>query len=294
MDNSKEKYYVHATSIIEEGAVIGEGCHIGPYCTIGSKVKLGANIKLISHVVIDGDTTINDGNIIYPGVTIGLIPQDLKYKGEDTKIIIGKNNRIRENSTIHLGTKEGIGITTIGDNCLFMVNSHVAHDVIVGNDVVIANNVMLAGHVVIEDEVTIGGGSAVHQFCRIGTGAFIGGLSGITADIIPYSLFSGIREEGKIMGVNIIGLKRKGYSKAEIDDIRNTFDVLFSKKYNLRDNIETLKEMYNSSSSVGVIIRFLNTTKGRNIFSNMKGASQPEKKKPFMYKFFNKLITKYL
>ncbi len=256
---------IHPTCVVHRDAVIEDSCILGPFCIVGAKVKLRKNVHLMSSVYIDGDTEIDEGTIIFPYVVIGVAPQDLKYKGENTKIIIGKNNRIREHVTIHLATGEGI--TRIGDNCLLMVASHVAHDVLIGNNVIIDNNVLLAGHVIVDDGAILGGGSAVHQFCRVGEGAFIGGMSGIGSDIIPYALYTGVRSTAEINGVNLVGLRRKGFSRDEIHEISDAYDILFSKEYIFKDNVERLKSKNYKNTAVQKIIDFVSSETSRHIFT---------------------------
>ena len=197
---------IHKTAIIDNKAKVSASVNIGPYSVIGPNVEIGENVIIHSHVNISGHTKIGNDNKIYPFVSIGNDPQDLKYNGEKTKVVIGNNNKIREYVTIHPGTKGGGEITKIGDNCLFMISSHIAHDCQVGNNVIIANNVPLGGHVTIEDNVVIGGNSAVQQFTRIGKLAMIGGMTGVLHDVIPYGLSIGNRNY--LQGLNLIGLRR--------------------------------------------------------------------------------------
>ena len=201
-------------SVIHKNAKISTSAEIGPYVVIGSNVEIGNNVKIHSHVNISGNTTIGDETTIYPFASIGNSPQDLKFKGENTKLIIGKNNIIREYVTINPGTESGGGLTKIGDKCLFMISSHIAHDCQVGNNVIIANNVPLGGHVTIEDNVVIGGNSAVQQFTRIGKLAMIGGMTGVLHDVIPYGLSIGNRNY--LQGLNLIGLRRANFDNKDI------------------------------------------------------------------------------
>lgn len=217
---------IHPTAIVSSKAKIGEGVEIGAYCIIGDNVKIGAKTILKSHVVIDGFTEIGEGNIIFPFTTIGLDPQDLKFAGENSRTVIGNNNRIREHVTIHSGTKDGVMQTTIGNNCLLMVAVHVAHDCVVGNNVILANNATLAGHVEIGDRVIIGGLSALHQFVRVGRGAMIGGMSGVENDVIPYGMVMG--ERASLAGLNLVGMKRANMPREEIHALRNFFKQLFA------------------------------------------------------------------
>ena len=196
---------INDKAIVEKNPYIDTSATIGPFSIIGKDVKIGKNVRISSHVVISGDTTISEGCEIYPFSSIGNNPQDLKFRGEKTKLIIGKNNKIREYVTMNPGTEHGGGVTIVGDNCLFMISSHIAHDCKIGNNVILANNVAIAGHVEIQDNVIIGGNSAVQQFTRIGKFAMIGGMTGVEKDVIPYGLATGNRSH--LEGINIIGLK---------------------------------------------------------------------------------------
>ena len=229
---------IHSSAIINSGAVVGPNCDIGPFSVIGNEVVLKNNVIIKSHVVISGMTTIDEETSIFPFASIGEIPQDLKYNGEKTSLIIGKRNKIRENVTMNPGTRGGGGVTTVGDDCLFMTGAHVGHDVKLGNRIVIANQSALAGHCVIDDDVIIGGLSGVHQFVRIGKGAIIGALSMVTNDVVPYGMVAG--ERGSLRGLNIIGLKRKGISKSEILEINIYFNKLFKGSGVLRENAQKI------------------------------------------------------
>ena len=229
---------IHSSAIIHSGAVVGPNCDIGPFSVIGNEVVLKNNVIIKSHVVISGMTTIDEETSIFPFASIGEIPQDLKYNGEKTSLIIGKRNKIRENVTMNPGTRGGGGVTTVGDDCLFMTGAHVGHDVKLGNRIVIANQSALAGHCVIADDVIIGGLSGVHQFVRIGKGAIIGALSMVTNDVVPYGMVAG--ERGSLRGLNIIGLKRKGISKSEILEINIYFNKLFKGSGVLRENAQKI------------------------------------------------------
>ena len=221
---------IHPTAIISKTAKIGLNVEIGPYSIIGDEVKIGDGTIIKSHVVIEGDTAIGKNNVIFPFASIGLVPQDLKFKGEKSKVIIGDNNTIREHVTIHLGTQDGAMVTIIGNNCLLMVGVHVAHDCVVGNNVILANNATLAGHVSLGDNVVIGGLSALHQFVRVGQGAMIGGMSGVESDVIPYGLVMG--ERASLAGLNLVGMKRHGVARDEIHALRNFFKKLFESENN--------------------------------------------------------------
>ena len=216
---------IHNTAVISDGAKIADDVQIGPYCVIGENVEIASGCVLKSHVSIEKNTKIGKNNVFYPFCVVGVEPQDLKFVGESSRLEIGDNNVIREHVTIHLGTKDGGMLTKIGNNNLLMVGVHIAHDCIVGNNIILANNATLAGHVVVDDDVVIGGLSAVHQFARIGKGAMIGGMSAVAGDVIPYVTVTG--ERAGIAGLNLIGVKRKGADKAQINDLRAYFKEVF-------------------------------------------------------------------
>ena len=218
---------ISKSSIISEGAKIANNVSIGDFCYIGPNVSINENSKIMSHVHISGDTTIGTGNIIYPFASIGTDPQDLKFKGEKNKLIIGNNNKIREYVTINPGTEHGGGVTKIGNNCLLMISSHIAHDCVVGDNVIIANNVPIAGHCIIENDVIIGGNSAVQQFCNIGKGAMIGGMTGVNKNVLPYTLVTGNRCVYE--NLNLIGLKRKNFNNSTITEYKKFIE---SKNFN--------------------------------------------------------------
>ena len=232
---------IDKNSVIHKNAKISETAEIGPYVVIGPNVEIGNNVKIHSHVNISGNTKIEEGTIIFPFACIGNDPQDLKYKGENTKLEIGKNNKIREYVTINTGTEAGGGLTKIGNNCLFMISSHIAHDCNVGNNVIIANNVPLGGHVTIEDNVVIGGNSAVQQFTRIGRLAMIGGMTGVLHDVIPYGLSLGNRNY--LQGINLIGLRRANIENKNILGLTEAYKEIFATK-NLTDNLNKLNGVF--------------------------------------------------
>ena len=215
---------IHATAIVSAGADVAQGCIIGPYCTVGSEVTLDARVHLKSHVVVTGITRIGEDSVIFAFAVVGEIPQDMKYKGEKTRLVVGKRTCIREGATLNIGTDGGGGVTRVGDDCLIMGGVHVAHDVTIGNRVVIANQAGVAGHCIIGDDVVIGGLSGVHQFVRIGNGAIIGGLTRITHDVIPHGLVQGPR--GSLDGLNLVGLKRRGVSRIDITALRAAYQAL--------------------------------------------------------------------
>ena len=247
---------------IHPDANISPSAKIGAYTVIGHKVEIGENVEIFSHVNISGDTKIGSGTKIFPFASIGTFPQDLKFKGEYTKLEIGNNNTIREYVTINLGTDGGGRITKIGNNCLFMISSHIAHDCQIGNNVIIANNVPLGGHVTIEDNVVIGGNSAVQQFTRIGKLAMIGGMTGVLKDVIPFGLSIGNRNY--LQGLNLIGLRRANYSNKDILGLSEAYKTIFATK-NLTDNLSKLNGAFKENPLVKDVIDFITKDKKRSI-----------------------------
>ena len=252
---------IHSTAIIDSKAKISENVHIGPYCVIGPNVEINENTVIQSHVNISGHTKIGKGNMIYPFVSIN-DPQDLKYKGEPTVLVIGDNNKIREYVTINPGTVGGGGKTIIGNNCLFMVSSHVAHDCQLGNNIIIANNVAIAGHAIIDDHVIIGGNSAVQQFTRIGKMAMIGGMTGVLHDVIPYGLSTGNRNS--LQGLNLIGLRRSKFDNKDILGLSDAYKEIFATR-NLTENLGKLNGSFKDNSLVKEVIDFITKDKKRSI-----------------------------
>ena len=254
----------HHTSIISEKAVLGSNVTIGPYCIINENVKIGNNVNLKAHVYIDGNTTIGDNCTFFPYCSIGTSPQDLKYKGEESSLKIGNNNIFREYVTINPGTEGGGLKTVIKDNCLFMINAHVAHDCKIGNHVIMVNNASLAGHVILEDYAIMGALSGAHQFCRIGKHSMIGGLSGVDSDVIPYGTVIGNR--AYLSGLNIIGLKRRGFSKDIIQDLRKAYGLLFSSQEGIfSDRVKEVSEEFLDNEPIQEIVQFLKSEKSRSI-----------------------------
>ena len=245
---------IHKTSIINKATKLGNNVVIGAYSIIGPKVKIGDNVKIYSHVNIVGDTKIGNNTQIFPFASLGTSPQDLKYKGEKSKLVIGSNNTIREYVTMNPGTKAGGLITKIGNNCLFMISSHVAHDCIIGNNVIMANNATLAGHVHVDDFAILGGLSAIHQYVRIGKHAMVGGMSGVEHDVIPYGSVMGDR--AFLSGLNIIGLKRRGFSRNEIHDLRTAFRLIFSIEGTISERLNDAAKMYKKNKVVMEIVNF--------------------------------------
>jgi len=253
---------IHKTAIVDSKAKINSNVDVGPYTVIGPNVEIGENSVIQSHVNIIGNTKIGKNNKIYPFASIGNDPQDLKYKGEESKLEIGDNNKIREYVTINPGTNGGGGITKVGNNCLFMVSAHIAHDCLVGDNVILANNVPLGGHAYIEDNVIIGGNSAVQQFTRIGNSAMIGGMCGVVRDVIPYGVAHGNRS--MLQGINVIGLRRKNIANKEIITLTDAYKDIF-KNENLTENLNSLSEKLKKNSLVREVVDFLEKDKKRPI-----------------------------
>ena len=255
---------IHKSSVVDKKAKIGNNVKVGPFCYIGPNVELQEDVELISNVHIEGNTKIGKGTKIFPFASIGTMPQDLKYKGESNSVLIGENNMIREYVTINPGTEGGGGKTIIGNNCLFMISSHIAHDCKVGSNVVIANNVPLGGHVTLEDSVVIGGNSAVQQFTRIGRLAMIGGMTGVLKDVIPFGLSIGNRNF--LQGLNLIGLRRHKYDNQKIMGLDRAYKEIFSSK-NLHENLSKINGEYKDNELVGEVIKFIEKDKKRPICS---------------------------
>lgn len=260
---------IHATAIVDPAAEIGAGVEIGPYCVIGPHVVLGDGCRLKSHVVVEGRTKIGEGTEIYPFTSIGQIPQDLKYGGEPSELVIGARNVIREHVTMNPGTEGGGMVTKVGDQCLFMAGSHVAHDCQLGNNVILANNATLAGHVIVGDHVIFGGLSAVRQFVRIGESAMIGGLTGVELDVIPFGLVMGDR--ARLSGLNLIGLKRRGFSSEQISDMRKAYGMLFAEDGTFQERVDKVEAAYQDHEAVRGIVSFIRASSSRG------GICQPSK-----------------
>jgi len=253
---------IHKTAIIDKSAKVHSSVSVGPFSVIGPNVEIGENVVIQSHVNITGNTIIGSENKFYPFASIGNDPQDLKYNDEETKLIIGNNNKFREYVSVNPGTVGGGGLTKIGDNCLFMISSHVAHDCMVGNNVIIANNVPLGGHVIIDDNVVIGGNSAVQQFTRIGKMAMIGGMTGVLNDVIPYGLSTGNRNT--LQGLNLIGLRRAKFENKIIMELSEAYKKIFASK-NIYENIDKLNSVFKENSLVKDVIDFITKDKKRSI-----------------------------
>ncbi len=231
---------VHAAAIVEPGAVVGPGCNIGPFALIGSEVKLGAGVTVKSHAVVTGWTEIGDETVIFPFATVGEVPQDLKFRGERTRLSVGARCRIREGATLNTGTEGGGGITRVGDDCLIMTGAHVGHDAQIGNRVILVNHVAIAGHCVLGDDVIVGGLSGVHQWVRIGQGAIVGAVTMVTNDVLPYGLVQGPR--GELDGLNLVGLKRRGVERADITALRAAYQMLAQGDGTFLDRARRLSE----------------------------------------------------
>jgi len=253
---------IHKTAIIDPKAKISKNVKIGPYTVLGPNVEIDEETEIQSHVNITGNTKIGKNNKIYPFASIGNDPQDLKFQGEETKLEIGDNNKIREYVTINPGTKGGGGLTKVGNNCLFMVSAHIAHDCVVGNNVILANNVPLGGHAHIGDNAIIGGNSAVQQFTRVGKSAMIGGMCGVVRDVIPYGIAHGNRSV--LQGLNLIGLRRKNIPNKEIMTLSEAYKEIF-KSENLTENLSNLSNKFKDNELVAEVIKFIEKDKKRPI-----------------------------
>lgn len=251
--------FIHPTAVVSPNARIGEDCFIGAFCILGGDVTLGDHVRLDSHVVIDGKTSVGDDTHVFPFVSLGHAPQDLKYGGEETVTEIGKRNQIREFVTVHRGTKGGGGITRIGDDNLLMAQAHVAHDCNVGSEVIMANAATLAGHVEIADKANIGAYSGVHQFCRVGPEAFVGGYSVVVKDALPYAIIQG--NHAKCFGLNRLGMKRRGYSADTIEKLHHAFFLLLSSKLNTTQAVEKIREEISGCHEVDTLVQFIETSK---------------------------------
>lgn len=246
---------IDPTARVEAGATIGRDVFIGPYCVIGPNVSIGDRCRLIAHVHVAGHTTIGAGSVIYPFASLGTPPQSVRYRGGPTRLVIGADCDIRESVTMNIGSEDGGGLTEVGSKCFFMVGSHVAHDCRVGNNVTFANNATLGGHVTIGDYVFLGGLSAVHQFVRVGEGVMIGGVSGVRGDIIPFAMAVG--DQAYLNGINIVGMKRRGFKREEMHGVRRAYRALFSEAGTFRDRLEAVKREFSGDLAVGKIISFI-------------------------------------
>ena len=246
---------IHSTAIVDSKARLGKDVVIGPYCTVGGKVSLGDGVRLESHVVITGNTSVGAGSHIFPFTSLGMIPQDMKYHEEESLLEIGQNTVIREHVTMNGGTENGGGITRVGDHGLFMAGSHVAHDCQVANHVIFSNNATLGGHCIVEDYATIGGLAACHQYVRIGRHAFVGGMSGVVSDVLPFAIATG--NKAYLAGINVVGLKRAGFTQERIRAVRQVYETLFAGTTVVRGNVERVRAKFPDNADVKAIIDFM-------------------------------------
>lgn len=246
---------VHATAVVDPKAKLATSVRIGPYCVVDGAVELGEGVELLSHVVVAGETRIGARTRIFPFASIGHRPQDLKFKGEVSQLVIGEDNTIREHVTMNPGTEGGGLLTSVGDGCLFMVGAHVAHDCHIGNNVIMANNATLGGHVTVSDRAIIGGLAAVHQFVRIGRQAMIGGMTGVEHDVIPFGLAFGDR--ARLHGLNVVGLKRAGFSRKDIQSLTAAYRTLFADRGTLAERIDEVDRQYGSATGVAELLAFV-------------------------------------
>jgi UDP-N-acetylglucosamine acyltransferase len=253
--------HIHPTAQVAQGAVLGRDVEIGPYCIVGPQVTLGDRVKLISHVVLEGVTTIGEDTRIYPFAVLGGAPQHLAHRGEDTRLVVGARNTIREHVTMHTGTVMGGGVTSVGSDGLFMVACHVAHDCTVGDHVVLANNATLGGHVQFGDYVFMGGLAAVHQHSRVGRYSFIGGLAAVTRDVIPYGSVWG--NKAYLEGLNLVGLKRRGFSRETITNLRSAYRLLFGPEGTFQERLDDVAQGFGGSAEVMEIVDFIRTDASR-------------------------------
>ena len=252
---------IHPTAIVAKGAELAEGVSIGPFCIVGERARIGAGTMLKSHVVVDGSTEIGANNQIWPFAVLGGPPQHTAYKGEDTKLIIGDNNLIREHATMNLGTVHGGGVTRVGSDGLYMIESHVGHDCLVGDSVILTKQATLGGHCLIGDFVIVGGLAAVHQFCRVGRYAFIGGLAAVVKDVIPYGSVWG--NHAHLEGLNLVGLKRRGFSRETINTLRAAYRLLFADEGTFQERLDDTAETFGDSTEVMEILDFIRSDASR-------------------------------
>jgi UDP-N-acetylglucosamine acyltransferase len=254
---------IHPSALVDPCAVLGRDVRIGPFCTVGPDVTIEDGAELVSHVVVDGHTRIGPGVILYPFCTVGLAPQDMKYKGEPTRCEIGERTQVREHCTIHRGTATGRGVTSVGADCMLMAVAHVAHDCQIGNGVVIANNVVMGGHVSIGDNAVVGGAAAIHQYVRIGRAAMIGGVAGVEADVIPFGSVLGNR--ARLIGLNVIGLRRRGFDRAQIQTLRAAFRLLFRGNGVFAERVALAHEQFGGETLVDEVLAFIDAPGPRGL-----------------------------
>ena len=254
---------IHPTAVVERGAEIAEGANIGPYCVVGPHVVIETGVKLLSHVVVTGRTKIGENSLVFPFASVGHQPQDLKYHGEPSRLEIGRNTILREHVTVNPGTEGGGMLTRVGDNCLLMMSAHVAHDCVIGDNVILVNNATLGGHVQIGDWAIIGGLSAIHQFVRIGRHAMIGGMSGVEADVIPYGSVVGNRAH--LAGLNLVGLKRRNFSRDVIHDLRRAYRLIFAQEGTQTERLANVADLFTTVEPVMEIVQFMGGESNRSI-----------------------------
>jgi UDP-N-acetylglucosamine acyltransferase len=261
---------IDGTARVADGAHLGDGVEIGPYCLVGPQVKLKDGVRLIAHVNIAGATTVGEGTVVYPFASLGTPPQSVHYRGEPTKLVIGARCELREGVTINIGTAAGGGITHLGDRCFLMVGSHVAHDCNIGDDVTFANNAVLGGHVTVGSNTFLGGNCAVHQFARVGEGAMVGGLSGISTDLIPFGFGKG--QIAELAGLNVVGLRRRGVSRGDLQQLRRAYRALFLGEGVFVDRIERVAREFAGDELVQKIIAFVRAGRKRPLMHPARNA----------------------
>jgi UDP-N-acetylglucosamine acyltransferase len=269
VDTTPQMTKVHPTAVVDKAATLGRDVEIGPYCVIGPNVTLGEGVRVISHAVIDGHTNVGARTVVHPFASLGHTPQHLSYKGEPTRLIIGHDTVIREHVTMHIGTVQGISETRVGNHCFFMAGAHVAHDCVIEDHVILTNNVALGGHVHVGEYANIGGLSGVHQYVRIGKHAMIGGVTGVDKDVIPYALVMGNR--ARLNGLNIVGLRRRGFSRDDIRTLRTAYGLLFSQGGTMAERLNEVTELYGSNAGVMDIINFIREDSSRSIVMPVAG-----------------------
>ena len=265
---------IHPSAIVASTAVLGTGVEIGPWCQVGPDVVLEDGVRLVSHVVVDGHTRVGEGVVLWPFCTVGLAPQDLKYRGEPTRCEIGARTQVREHCTIHRGTVTGSGTTRVGADCLLMAVVHVAHDCSLGNGVIVANNVVMGGHVEIGDNAVIGGAAALHQFVRIGRAAMVGGVSGVEADVIPFGSVIGNR--ARLAGLNVRGLRRRGVDRAGLHRLRQAFRTLFGEAGVFADRLEAVRAAHAAEPLVAEILAFIDAPSHRGLIRAAAAAGEDD------------------
>lgn len=265
---------IHPMALVAPGAQLGVDVQIGPFCTVGADAVIEDGARLVSHVVVDGHTSIGPCAVIYPFATIGLPPQDLKYRNEPTRTEIGARTLVREHVTIHRGTATGTGVTRVGDDCMLMAVTHVAHDCQLGRGVIVANNVVMGGHVQIGDNAVIGGSAAIHQFVRIGRAAMVGGVSGVEADVIPFGSVLGNR--ARLAGLNIIGLRRRGFDRARIANLRAAFLLMFRGEGVFAERVAEAHRRFDTDPLVAEVLAFMDAPSRRGLIRAARGAAVPD------------------